>query len=429
MEQRKPLTLAEREAIYLGKLDGKTLPELADEQACSLSCARKWWRIGRDHGLAGLRRTKRSRTASGVLSTFDPMVAERALYWRRQHPKRGATRILADMRRDEALAGLRLPKPRSLAAFFHSACPELLRKHESPPVAPPRAQRVHELWQVDGKENIRLADGTIATTLDVREPVACTFLGSYAHAVQTEKAWRKLTVREIQADLRLSFTDFGLPAGIQTDREQVFGKPPEGVFPGVVTLWLIGLGVTHHFTRSRQPTDQPHVERGHRTLFDWIARPEPPANLLALQADLDEARHMHNAVLPSQAGDCQGRTPLQAHPEVLCPLRPYHPSVELALFSLDRVDRFLAQFSWQHTVSCSGQVSVHSRSYYVGTIHSGKTVVVRFDPTDRCFVFCDAQSAEELKRCWAHDLDVAALTGLEVPPPPPEGPIQLSFPW
>lgn len=429
MARRALLTVAEREAIYRGKLNGRRLDDLAEEHSCSYSCARKWWRVGRDKGLEGLRRTGRSRTAAGVLSTFDPVVAERALYWKRRHPKRGATRILEDMKQDPVLAGLRLPKPRSLAYFFRSECPELLQKRQPQPVPPRRARRVHELWQVDGKENIRLGDGTIATVLGVREPVACAFLVNRAHEVQTEKAWRKLTLRENQADLRLAFTDFGLPVGIQTDRERVYGQPPEEAFPSLFTLWLVGLGVDHQFTRPGQATDQPHVERGHRTLFDWMEEPEPPPDLTALQADLDEARYQHNEVLPSQAGDCDGQPPFQVHPEVLQPLRPYHPSVELELFSLHRVDRFLAQFSWQHKVTQSGQVSVHGHSYYVGAIHGEKTVDVRFDPTDRHFVFADAKTGEELKRCPAHGLDVATITGLEVPTPPPEGPIQLSFPW
>jgi len=429
MAQRAPLTVAEREAIYRGKLNGKRLKDLAEEHSCSYSCARNWWRVGRDQGLEGLRRTGQSCTATGVLSTFDPLVAERALYWKRQHPKRGATRILEDMKQDPVLAGLRLPKPRSLAYFFRSECPELLQKHQPQPMRPQRAKRVHELWQMDGKENIRLGNGTIATVLDVREPVACAFLVDRAHEVQTEKGWRKLTLRENQDDLRLAFTKFGLPVGIQSDREMVYGQPPKEAFPSLFTLWLVGLGIEHHFTRPGQPTDQSQVERGHRTLFDWMAQPEPPANLMTLQADLDEARSMHNEVLPSHAGDCRGCPPFQAHPEVLQPLRPYHPSAELELFSLERVDRFLAQFSWQHKVTQNGQVSVHSHLYYVGRAHAGKTVDVRFDPTDRHFVFTHAKTGKVLKRCPAHGLDVATITGLEVPTPPPEEPVQLSFPW
>ena len=331
--------------------------------------------------------------------------------------------------RNLGLEGVRLPEKSALAAFFREACPELLQHRKPRPKPPPRSTHVHALWEIDSKENIRLADGTIATALDVREPLACCFLGSHAHEVQTEKAWRKLDLREIQADLRLVFAEFGLPVAIQTDRESVYGKPPEENFPTLFTLWLVGLGITHQFTRPGQATDQAHVERGHKTLFDWIEEPQPLDNVAALQSALDEARFMHNCVLPSQAGDCQGRPPQEVHPEVKVPLRPYSPDAELALFDLRRVDQFLSRFAWPHKVSKVGQVTVGSHLYYVGVTYAGQTVDVRFDPGDCHLTFHNAQNGHLLRRQPIKELTVATITGLEVPPPPTGEPVQLSFPW
>jgi transposase InsO family protein len=429
MARQSPLTIAEREVIYFGKLGGRRLRDLAKELSCSLSCARKWWRIGRDQGLDGLRRSGRNRTKDGALSRFDLLVAERALYWKRQHPKRGPTRILADMEHDTVLKGLALPKRTALADFFREACPELLQRRQRRPAAPPVARHVHELWKMDAKEAVCLVDGTIATVLEVREPVACVCLGAVAHAVQTAKAWRKLTLREVQADLRQVFTEFGLPVGIQTDREKVYGRPPTEAFPTLFTLWLVGLGINHYFTRPGQATDQAHVEREHRTLFDWLEQPQPLANLAALQNGLDEARYMHNYVLPSDAGDCQGHPPIEAHPEVLRPLRPYHSAAELALFDLARVDRFLARFTWSYKASKVSQICIADHAYSVGTVHAGQYVDVHFDPQDRHFVFCEDQSGQLIKRCSAKGLDTATITGLGAPVAQPDEPIQLSFPW
>jgi hypothetical protein len=427
MNNRRSLTVAEREAIYDGKLGGERLVDLAQECQCSLSCARKWWRVGRKQGRDALRRQRLS-LAGGALSHFESVVAERALYWKRLHPKRGASRILADMEGDKLLTGVRLPKPSALAAFFHEACPELLQHREPRPKSPSRSTYIHALWEIDGKENIRLADSTIATALDVREPLACYFLGSFAHAVQTEKTWRKLDLREIQADLRLVFAEFGLPVAIQTDRESVYGKPPEENFPTLFTLWLVGLGIAHQFGRPGQAIDQTHVERGHKTLFDWIEEPQPLANLVVLQSALDEARFMHNCVLPSHAGDCQGHPPQEIHPEVKVPLRPYAPDAELALFDLQRVDQFLSRFAWPHQVSKVGQVTVGPHLYYVGVTYAGQTVDVRFDPEDRHLAFHNAQNGHLLRRQPIRELTVVSITGLEVPAPPTGIPVQLSFP-
>lgn len=429
MARQSPLTIAEREVIYYGKLGGRRLRDLAKELSCSLSCARKWWRIGRDQGLEGLRRSGRNRTKEGALSRFDLLVAERALYWKRQHPKRGPTRILADMKHDTVLKGLALPKGTALADFFREACPELLRRRQRRPAAPPVARHVHELWKMDAKEAVCLADGTIATVLEVREPVACICLGAVAHAVQTAKAWRKLTLREVQGDLRQVFTQFGLPVGIQTDREKVYGRPPTEAFPTLFTLWLVGLGIHHYFTRPGQATDQAHVEREHRTLFDWLEQPQPLANLAALQNGLEEARYMHNYVLPSDAGDCQGHPPIEAHPEVLCPLRPYHSAAELALFDLARVDRFLARFTWSYKASKVSQICIADHAYSVGIVHAGQYVDVHFDPQDRHFVFCEDQSGQLIKRSPVKGLDTATITGLGAPVAQPDEPVQLSFPW
>jgi hypothetical protein len=428
MGKHTRLTMAQREAIYQGKIDGRTLEDLAREIGCSHVCARKWWRVGRKHGLEGLAYPRKPRAAQTPLCSFDPRVAERALELKRQHPRRGPTAILLDLAKDESLGQLRLPKRSQLTAYFHQICPELVAKRQARPPAPPRARETHDLWQLDSKENIRLQDGTIATVLDVREPVACVWLGLFAHATQTEKAWRKLTLAQTRGDLRQVFTQYGLPRGIQTDREHLYGQPANEAFPTIFTLWLVGLGITHHFGRPSQPTDQSQVERGHRTWHDWIFEPQSLPDLNYLQARLDEALKTHSAELPSRAGDCNGHPPLEAHPEVNYVWRPYHPAVERELFSLERVDHFLAQFSWHYKVTKIGQVAIHDQVYYIGMASAGQIVDARFNPADRCFVFSDAKSGEERKRLPARRLDAETIMGLPDPLPPLGGPVQLSFP-
>jgi len=40
--------------------------------------------------------------------------------------------------------------------------------------------------------------------------------------------------------------------------------------PSQLTLWLIGLGVEHRFSRPNTPTDQAQIERTHRTLDGFV---------------------------------------------------------------------------------------------------------------------------------------------------------------
>ncbi len=124
MSQREPLTAQEKKRIYEAKLEGKTLEEAAAEVGCSVSCARKWWRRGRDEGLKGLRERPRGPARRGTLSRFDPRVARAALALKHRHPRWGADRVLVELGDDPELEGLRLPGRSRLAAFFKEQCPE-----------------------------------------------------------------------------------------------------------------------------------------------------------------------------------------------------------------------------------------------------------------------------------------------------------------
>ena len=139
-------------------------------------------------------------------------------------------------------------------------------------------------------------------------------------------------------------------------------------------------------------------------------------------------RHAHNAELPSRARDCNGRPPFQAHPEVNHVWRPYHLAAEPELFSLDRVDQFLSQFTWQYKVTSIGQVAIHDQVYYIGTASAGQCVDARIDSTSRCFVFSDAKNGNVLKRWPARHLDSATIMNLPFPLPDLDRPVQLSFP-
>ena len=109
-------------------------------------------------------------------------------------------------------------------------------------------------------------------------------------------------------------------------------------------------------------------------------QPEPTPDLSTYQAQLDQACYLHNYVLGSRAGDCHGLPPYQVHPEVETPHQPYWPEAELLLFSLARMDQFLAQFTWQHPITVSGQVFIGQQVYYVGQKYQGRHVIVQVAP-------------------------------------------------
>ena len=274
MERRSPLTEREKERIYQGKLTGKTLAKLAEELDCSWECARKWWRVGRKNGEAGLRAKRRHREPAGALSQFDPKVAEEALRLKQAYHGWGADRVLGELRETEGIKELPLPSRSRLAAFFKERCPHCVAAHqERPPAAKPplKAQGVQEVWQLDSQENIQLQDEDVATICSMRDPFAAAMIASKAFSVKKKKAhYRKLAWTEIRETLREGFSEWKtLPETVLTDNELTQAGNPSNDFPSQLTLWLVGLGIQHDFIRPGVPTDQAQVERNHRTLADW----------------------------------------------------------------------------------------------------------------------------------------------------------------
>ncbi|MGH2371334.1 MAG: integrase core domain-containing protein [Chloroflexota bacterium] len=283
---------------------------------------------------------------------------------------------------------------------------------------------------MDGQENVRLQDGDVATVASIRDPVGAAMIASIAYSTKTARRWRKLTIEELRHLFRSAFREWGtLPDRVVTDNEagQV-GNTTDPLFPSLFTLWLVGLGIQHHPIRPHRPTDQPHVERHHRTLADFTCAQEDVADLAALQQALDRERHLYNHAFPARASQCQGRPPLQAYPALLQPRRPYHPQLELTLFSLPRVLDYLAQMTFTRKVSAQGQVRVGRARYSVGSRYAAQAVQVRLDSHALQWVFRLAETAEEIARRPAAGLDLQTLTGLDpAPAEPGETPFQLAL--
>jgi transposase len=436
MDKRQPLTQDEKERIYWGKLKGQTLPELAAEIDCSVECARKWWRVGRDKGLEGLCAPRRGRGRTGTLSRFKPRVAEQALEYKRAHRRWGADRVIAELARHPEFKDAALPGRSRLATFFKERCPECVaeRKPRPEPVSRlPDATGVHEIWQLDSQEKILLATGEIATICNIRDPLGAAIITSRAFSVKTERHWRKLEWTEVRQVIRQGCTEWQtLPDAVQTDNELGLAGGPNDPFPGQLTLWLVGLGVKHRFIRPGCPTDQPHIERNHQTLDNWTLNEVDRADLPHLQQALDRERQVYNHWFPSRASDCAGRPPLTAHPELLQPRRPYQPEGELALFDIQRVYAYLATFTFKRKLNASAQVSLGRRMYSLGKQllrdRQLETVLVRFDLLDQQWVF-STETEEELVRRPLKGLDVQTLTGLDPHAIHVSLPIQLSLPF
>lgn len=358
------------------------------------------------------------RPAHGALSTFAPLVRYVALRLKRENPQWGPNVILDAMGQRPSLKRRRLRLPhRAALARYYQQWPRLLAKRRAryPKVtalSPLRPTRVHEQWQYDFKATRFVRGVGVIALADLRDPVSGVTLLSVAHLVGQRRATRQVSLREIQADFRAAFSEWGLPERVKTDHQsQFYDNTSRSAFPSLFTFWLVGLGITHELGRPAHPTDQPQVERCHRTMNNLAVGNRAFTGLAALQRHLKHERERANARLPSYAADCQGRPPLVAHPEALVVQRPYAACDELHLFHLARVDAFLATQRWFRQVSDMGQVSLGAHIYGMGVAYKRQTVVITFDATDRHFVF-RAEDETLIKRLPARGLEVSDITGL-----------------
>jgi hypothetical protein len=424
MTTRQPLTEAEKAYLAVRRAAGATYQSIAQELHCAYETVRKHARRQRDHPVP----RARGRPAQGILSTYPPELVERAVALKQAHPHWGPANVRVELRRSAGWVAAQLPSSARLSALFKARCPEAVQPHHHQHYSErpiPKARYAHQRWQMDAKEKIPLADHAIATVLNVRDPATAVMIASQAFLTTTVHHWRKLTLPEVQGVLRAAFAKWGCPLEIQTDHEDVYVGAATSDFPSRFTLWLVGLNIQHVTSRSRRPTDQAQVERGHRTLGDMSWEDELFAHVPALQTALDDRQQRYNTELPVKAADCDGQPPLSVHPAARFSGRPFQPELEWVLFDLTRVDAFLAQQVWIRHVGEQGQVGVGSHHYYLGRDHAFQTVTVRFQPATRTFRF-DLADGTHLADLPARELDKADLIGYA---PLPEGaPLIFQFP-
>lgn len=415
-------TIVQRRLCYDRHQGGATYAQIAAQLGISPACVRYWYRQQRD-GRTRLD-TRVPRRAGTLLHHFIPLMRYVILRVRLQHPGWGRDRIQVALAQHPALKGKRLPSAVQIGRYLHQ-WPRFRRgpAPKRPTARPAPPQQVHQCWQLDFKVGIALTNQRRVNLYTLRDPVGAVCLAALIVAVPPGG----ITLAQTRQVLRQAFAIWHtLPDQVQTDHQTGFALTTQHDFPSLFTLWLVGLHIEHRLTRVGQPTDNAEVERCHRTLMEYAIRGNEHLAQDALQRTLDGAVQALNFDLASQAHGCQGRPPVIAHPEVLEPRHPFRPELELAAFDLLAVERYLAQFHWERTVSKVGQVDVGAHRYSVGRTWARHRIEIRFAPEDRTLVFSD--DGTEIRRQPIKGLDVVTLLGLNDQRETP-GPQQLCFSW
>lgn len=410
----------EREAFHQRYQQGESYQEIADSTHWSKGCIRYWCRRQRDGGSC---KTVIHRTVKGILICFQPLVRYVILRLRLKHPRWGPNRIRAKLTQRPSLRHRTLPSDASIGRYLHQwAC---FRRHSKP--KPPMRERpqqptaVHQRWQIDFKIGIPLNNGMLVNLHTVRDPVGEACLGAFVFAAgKVGRPAQSVTPEQVRSVLRLCFARWHtLPQQVQTDGESVLIGRQDDPCPTLFTLWLIGLGIAHLVIRPGTPTDNAEVERCHRTVMDYAVTGSEDCAIAQLQEILDQAVYELAFELSSRAPGCRGRPPVIAHPELLCPPRPFQAQEELVNFRLGCVDAYLTRLTLKRKIDNTGRITIGGRHerYVVGRGYANQHVHVRFDPADRDFVFYVAdEPGPEIGRQPARGLEVSNITGLEVWP-------------
>lgn len=213
-----------------------------------------------------------------------------------------------------------------------------------------------------------------------------------------------------------------MPERLRLDNGHPWGSAHD--LPAELALWMVGLGVGPAWNPPRQPWLNPKVERANGVTQRWVEIGTCPDHA-TLEERLAWACRLQRERYPA----VEGRSRIEAYPELTTILRPYSVAAEEGLWSLDRVDAFLAGRYWKRRADRYGTIWLYNRSHCLGRARAGQDVLVQFAPASRRWIASDATDtpiksfiAEELSRERILALDVGRRRCREKKSPGPGNP-------
>ncbi len=164
------LAYKDRELIVTQKLKGKPLTKIAMENNFSYSTTCRIWRRFKSNGLEGLCASYANCGPSTIKKS--KKIHRCSLWLKRKHPKWGAPFIMTILKERYPLEAF--PSIRTMQLWFRKAGLSLPKAYRKEPKVE-KVSAVHDRWQIDAKENLKLQDGSKAcylTVVDVKSGAA-----------------------------------------------------------------------------------------------------------------------------------------------------------------------------------------------------------------------------------------------------------------
>ena len=272
-----------------------SMTELAEQYGISRKTAYKWvTRYERGGAAALLDQSRRPWTQP---SATDPRLIAALLAVRRRHPRWGAKKLLAVVKRQDARA----------AWPSRSTVCDVLRRHALVVPRPRRRPLPHgghalapitgpnETWTTDFKGEFRTGDRRYCYPLTLRDGFSryvlrCDALLSRSYALT-------------RARFERAFADYGLPVRIRSDNGGPFAGPGLGRLSRL-NVWWIRLGIVPERIGLGRPEQNGSHEQFHRVLKADTTRP-PAATARAQQRRFGAFYREYNEVRPHESLDDQ----------------------------------------------------------------------------------------------------------------------------
>ena len=401
MDQQET-THAERVQMIELHQRGKSLSQIAEEMKCNYYTVRKWWRKYRQNGWEGIEVRAKGPPLVGRMGRFSPLVKYVALRLKREHPGWGPDKLRLEMSRRTSLQTSRLPNRSTLAGYLAQFRNRLYRKNrpatKRPDTEKMQSNEPHQCWQVDFKGDVTIANGHLTLMpFMVCDEASGAPLAGLIHTIKAKGNRTGLTTWDVQADLRQIFDDWGLPDALRMDRDPLLVGDARQQWPGLLLLWLVGLGVQPIINRAYRPTDNAIIERNHRTWGSDVMLGQTYNSEVEVQAETDQAFADRRGYLPSRHKGCDRQPPVIAFPALNIQRRSYAVLQEYTIFDIKRVDAYLQRWEWRRPVDSQGKIYFADEKFFVGRQYHKQIVKILFDPQTRRFR-CLSMAGTEIAR-------------------------------
>ncbi len=205
------------------------------------------------------------------------------------HPAWGARKIAGCLDRE----GLEVPAISTVHA--------ILRRHGRivPPAGTPgqpyrrfEREAPNELWQMDFKGDVTLADRTSCHPL--------TMVDDHSRFALCIGACANQQATTVKTHLEATFCRYGLPDTMYVDNGGPWGCTREDPW-NRLCLWLLKLGVGVIHARPYHPQSRGKNERFHRALEDEVFAFKRIRDLIVAQREFDQWRAVYNLARPHEA--------------------------------------------------------------------------------------------------------------------------------